>query len=89
VKPPSSVATCRSKLVTVTSTGPVGPPGVVAVRVVPVTTTTSIAARPPNATLAPLVKPVPVMVTTVFPVMGPDVGPSEVMTGGGLTGTGR
>jgi hypothetical protein len=56
--------------VTVTVTAP-APAGVVAVIVVPFTTTTLVAAVAPNFTVAPAAKFVPVIVTAVPPAAGP------------------
>jgi hypothetical protein len=58
-------------LVTVTVTAPALPAGVVAVIVVPFTTTTFVAAALPNVTVAPGAKFVPVMVTAVPPAVDP------------------
>jgi len=57
--------------VTVTVTAPTLPAGVVAVIVVAFTTVTPVAAAPPNVTVAPAAKFVPVMVTAVPPAVGP------------------
>ena len=56
-----------ARLVTVTVTAPALPAGVVAVMVVLFTTTTFVAAVPPNVTVAPAAKFVPVIVTAVPP----------------------
>ena len=63
-----------SGFVTVTVTAPAACAGVVAVIWVPLTTTTFVAAVPPNVTVAPLTKLVPVIVTPVPPVAGPVFG---------------
>jgi len=68
-------------LVTVTVTDPAAPAGVVAVIVVPFTTTTFVAAVPPNVTPAPLKKFVPVIVTAVPPPTGPFAGDTPVTVG--------
>jgi hypothetical protein len=60
--------------VTVTVTAPALPAGVVAVICVPLTTTTFVAAVPPNVTVAPAAKFVPVIVTGVPPAVGPALG---------------
>ena len=46
------------------------------------TTLKLVAATPPKSTLVAPVKPVPVMVTVVPPVVGPEVGEMAVMAGG-------
>jgi hypothetical protein len=61
-------------LVTVTVTAPALPAGVVAVIVVPFTTTTLVAAVLPNVTVAPEAKFVPVIVTAVPPEDEPLIG---------------
>jgi hypothetical protein len=61
----------RPPTVTVTVTALALLAGVVAVIVVAFTTDTLVAAVPPNVTVAPAAKFVPVMVTTVPPVVGP------------------
>ena len=50
---------------------------------VPEFTVTAVAATVPNITVAPEVKPVPVMVTEVPPVVGPLVGVIDVTVGVG------
>jgi hypothetical protein len=60
--------------VTVTVTAPGLPAGVVAVIDVLLTTTTFVAAIPPNVTVAPEAKLVPVIATAVPPVVGPMLG---------------
>jgi hypothetical protein len=62
---------CPPELVTVTVTAPALPTGVVAVIVVLFTTTTFVAAVPPNFTVAPAAKFVPVIVTAVPPATDP------------------
>ena len=57
--------------VTVTVTAPTLPAGVVAVICVPLTTTTFVAAAPPNVTVAPAAKFVPVIETAVPPAVDP------------------
>jgi hypothetical protein len=69
-------------LVTVTVTAPTLPAGVVAVMVVPFVTTTFVAAAPPNVTVAPAAKFVPVIVTAVPPATGPLFGATLVTVGG-------
>jgi hypothetical protein len=57
--------------VAVTVTAPALPAGVVAVISVPLTTTTLVAAVPPNAAVAPAAKFAPVIVTAVPPAVDP------------------
>ena len=71
VNPLVRLPLCPPVFVTVTVTDPAAPAGVVAVIVVPFTTTTFVAAVPPNVTPAPLKKFVPVIVTAVPPPTGP------------------
>jgi hypothetical protein len=68
-------------LVTVTVTAPALPAGVVAVICVPLTTTTLLAAVPPNITVAPAAKFVPVIVTAVPPVVDPVFGDTPPTVG--------
>src|SRR5215831_2956698 len=67
-------------VVTVTLTVPV-PAGLVAVILVADTNVTPVPAFAPNLTVAPLAKPVPVMVTTVPPPVGPDEGDTPETVG--------
>jgi hypothetical protein len=67
-------------VVTVTSTVPV-PAGEVAVIVVVLSTTTSVAKTPPNFTEVTEMKEVPVMVTEVPPLAGPVAGLTSDTTG--------
>jgi hypothetical protein len=60
--------------VTVTETAPALPAGVVAVICVPLITTMFVAGVPPNVTVAPAAKFVPVIVTAVPPAVGPLLG---------------
>ena len=60
--------------VTMTVTTPEMCAGVVAVIDVLLTTTTFVAAVPPNVTVAPAAKFVPVIVTPVPPAVGPTLG---------------
>jgi hypothetical protein len=69
-------------LVTVTVTAPALDAGVVAVIVVAFTTTTFVAAVPPNVTPAPAAKFVPVIVTAVPPDVGPVFGDTLLTVGG-------
>jgi hypothetical protein len=71
-------------LVTVTVAAPALPAGVVAVIVVPFATTTLVAAAPPNVTVAPLAKFVPVIVTAVPPAAGPLFGATLLTVGGAI-----
>jgi hypothetical protein len=67
--------------VTFTVTAPALPAGVVAVIVVLFTTDTAVAAVPPNETVAPDAKFVPVIVTAVPPAAGPLFGDTLVTVG--------
>jgi hypothetical protein len=67
--------------VTVTVTAPALPAGVFAVMDVPLTTTTPVAAVPPNVTVAPVTKLVPVIVTEVPPLVVPLFGATPVTVG--------
>ena len=75
--------TLPTGLVTVTVTAPALPAGVVAVIVVLFTTTTFVAAVPPNVTVAPAAKFVPVIVTAVPPAVDPLFGDTLVTVGAG------
>ncbi len=79
-------------VVTVTSTVPV-PAGLSAVIVVSLTTVTFVAGVVPKSTAVAPVKPVPVIVTSVPPAVGPVVGLKPVTVGarrvGELIGGGR
>jgi hypothetical protein len=57
---------------------------VVAVIDVLLTTVTPVAAVPPSFTIDPVRKPVPVMVTAVPPLVGPEAGAIAVTVGAGL-----
>jgi hypothetical protein len=70
-------------VVTVTSTTP-EPAGAVAVIWVSELTVTLVAAVAPNLTDVAPVKPVPVIVTTVPPAAGPEVGLMPVTLGTGV-----
>jgi hypothetical protein len=70
-------------LVTVTVTAPAAWEGVVAVIVVLLTTVTPVAGLPPMLTVAPAAKFVPVIVTAVPPVVGPDAGATLLTVGAG------
>ncbi len=71
VKPAGRLPLCASGIGHDDGHRPAACAGVVAVRVVPVTTVTVVAEVPPRVTVAPAVKPVPVIVTLVPPVVGP------------------
>jgi hypothetical protein len=70
-------------VLTVTALAPAASAGEVAVTVLSELTVTAVAAVVPKFTLRVLIKPAPVMVTTVPPVIGPEVGVIELITGGG------
>src|SRR3954454_9263685 len=83
-----SVADDVSGFVTVTLTEPPAWAGVFAVMVVALTTTTFVAAAPPKVTVAPVTKPLPLIVTAWPPVVLPAGGVTEVtVMGGGGTVT--
>jgi hypothetical protein len=67
--------------VTFTVTAPAACAGVVAVIEVSFTTTTFVAAAPPNVTVAPVAKFVPAIVTAVPPIPGPLFGETPVTVG--------
>jgi len=71
--------------VTLTVALPAVPPGVFAVIVVALTTTTLVAPMPPTVTLAPARKFVPVMTIAVPPVVGPALGLTDEIVGTGVT----
>jgi hypothetical protein len=71
-------------LVTVAVTAPALPAGVAAVISVPLTTTTLVAAAPPNFTVAPAAKFVPVIVTAVPPDNDPLLGLTLLTVGGAM-----
>ena len=58
--------------------------GVLAVIVVLLFTITPVAAVPPTVTVAPEAKPVPVIVISVPPAVGPEVGDTVVTVGAGV-----
>ena len=74
-------------LVTVTLTVPAVWAAVVAVRDVLLTTLTFVAAVPPNIKVAPDKNPLPLIVTAVPPVVGPETGEIAVTVGAGLGNT--
>jgi hypothetical protein len=71
-------------LVTVTLTAPADPAGVVALSELLLTKLTLLAAAPPKVTFAPETKLLPVMLTTVPPPVGPELGDTELMLGAAL-----
>jgi len=73
-----------SLLATTTLTAPAVWAGVVAVIDVLLTTFTAVAAVPPTLTVAPARKPVPVMVTPVPPLAGPEFGVIALTVGAGI-----
>ena len=75
------VALVPLAVVTVTFTIPADPAGDVAVIDVAELTVTAVAVSEPNITVAGDTKPVPVMVTTVPPAVGPEVGLIAVTVG--------
>jgi hypothetical protein len=77
------VALVPPGVVTVTSTVPV-PVGEVALMLVALLTVKLEAAVVPNFTALAPVKPVPVTVTVVPPVVGPELGPMPVTAGAGM-----
>ena len=77
-----NVELCEYESVTVTLTAPAEPAGVVTVMFVELLTVTLVPAVAPNVTVSPLTKLVPVMVTTVPPIIVPLVGDKLVMVGG-------
>jgi hypothetical protein len=80
VNPPDRLPLCPFT-VTVTPTAPAVSAGVVAVIVVPFTTTTFVAATLPNITVAPEAKSIPVIVTAVPPAVVPLAGDTLVTPG--------
>src|ERR1700722_15473540 len=70
-------------LVTVTVATPALPAGVIAVICVPSTTWTLVAGVPPNVTVAPVPKFVPLIVTAVPPAVGPVLGETPLTVGAG------
>ena len=70
-------------VVTVTSTAPCVPAGAVAVMELAETTVKLAAFAAPNRTAVAPVSPVPVIVTTVPPVVGPLFGLTDVTVGAG------
>ena len=83
MNPPAKAPLCPPGLLTVTSTAPALPAGVVAVICVPLTTTTLVAAALPNVTVAPVTKFAPVIVTAVPPAVVPLFGLTLATVGAG------
>jgi len=83
VKPLVRVPLWALGLVTVTLTAPAAWAGVVAVIEVALPTTTLIAAVPPKLRVAPVAKFVPVIVTLVPPLAGPEAGATLPTVGAG------
>src|SRR3712207_1804400 len=82
VKPLASVPNSPLKFVTTTSTVPAACADVVAVIDVPAGLTVTLgAAPPPNVTVAPGPKPLPLMLTDVPPEVGPVAGETPVTRG--------
>ena len=73
-----------SVLLTTTFTAPAAWAGVVAVMEVLLTHVTLLAGVVPKVTVAPDTKPVPVMVTAVPPLAGPELGEIAVTVGAGF-----
>ena len=84
MKPPASVAVPESLFVTTTSTAPAEPAGVIKVIVFESGLAILVAATPPNVTVTPGPKPVPVIVSASPPAVEPLVVVSEVMVGAAL-----
>jgi hypothetical protein len=82
VYPLAKVPLWPSELVTATVTAPAAPAGVVAVIDVLLATVTPVAATPPNVTVSPAAKFVPVIVTDVPPDVVPLEGLTLVTVGG-------
>jgi hypothetical protein len=75
------VAEVPPGVATVTSTVPASPAGEVAVTLVSLTTVNEVAAVLPKLTAVAPVNPLPVMVTTVPPAIGPALGRTAVTAG--------
>ncbi len=84
VYPSTSVPLCVSALVTTTSTAPAAWAGVVQVICDDESTLTPVAGLPPNVTVAPARKLVPVMVTEVPPAVVPEAGETDETVGAGV-----
>ena len=87
MNPPVNVPIWVSGLVTTTSWGPAVPAGVITVIDVEFTKVTPVASTPPIVTVAPVIKPVPVIVTGVPPALGPEEGEMLATVGTGKDGT--
>jgi hypothetical protein len=83
----ASVAAWAPGTATVTSTAPGAWAGQVAVIAVVLATDTTVPATPPNETVAPAWKPVPVSVRALPPPTGQEVGEIPVRDGGGVPPT--
>src|SRR6185312_14806582 len=81
VNPLERVALCPSVLVTTTLTVPVACAGVVAVMDALLTTVTFVAEVPHKVTVAPAAKLLPLMLTAVPALVGPEVGEIELTPG--------
>jgi hypothetical protein len=86
VNTPVIRAVCPSGFDTITSTLPALRAGAVAVSAPEPVTFTAVATAVPNDTVAPETNPAPVIVTTVPPPTGPDVGETAAIDGGDTTG---
>ena len=80
-KPSASEPLCASVLVTCTVTLPFACAGVVTVSELGLSTLTLVPADPPKSTLAPAMKPVPVIVTAVPPPFDPLAGARALTVG--------
>jgi hypothetical protein len=81
--PLGRVLACWSGFLTVTDAVPVACAGVVTEICVAETTFTRVPGAVSKVTVAPATKPLPLMVTTLPPAVGPDAGVTDVTTGGG------
>lgn len=79
--PPASVLAVLAGGLTTTSTGPGWCAGVFAESSVALTTVTSVAATPPNASFIAGTNPVPAIATAVLPAAGPSHGSMPTTTG--------
>jgi hypothetical protein len=84
VKQPTQVPLCVSGFVTVTLTAPAACAVVVPVMFVALIVET-VSAEPPNDTVAPAWKPLPLTVTAVPPPGTPLAGATDVTAGAGAT----
>ena len=81
MNPLARLPLCPLGLVAVTVTAPALPAGVVAVMLVLLATITFVAAVPPNVTVAPATKFVPLIVTAVPPAVEPLLGETLLTVG--------